>query len=867
MHPTASALPAALAGHEARVRPAVRGLRWHVIGCAVWFTWVAALGLTLARLGHEGRRRFALPLALLTIVLIAGEAALLTWPLRWDRVLALRLAWSALGGLGCALVLGPAPATVLLAERFRVARASWLRSWRQGIGCGALFALVVLGDAVLVSVIWRAIDPATRTVLAPAVLLWTAPGFLLGAVLHLVWIVRGAAPTRAVANLFVGMHLFALAVLVLGALDAWLTTSLAPAEPFDIVGNVAGQVWIAGAVLVAPIPIFAAYVGLAPSGTRALGRTVVAIGLTAGTFAQLALWSLPGVWHRSAALRDERAADPADRRRALASWEAYLTAFPETDERGEALWRLAASHAALGEHAAAAHAYERLAALPPDVPGQRFARRSRLVLEGRATTAAPRIDTALVPAIPPASYLNPPWRSVLAFLASAPSPGRDALLVGLRKVSLTADRLVLPALTNLFEAKAYARLLGVDVRIASLAIDDVRARLAAGDAVLVESRGRWLVLVGVDPTWGTFQYLNYDRETPAVRRRELEARARTLASEPGATPDTRLRDEIVDDMAVGEVAALLAGRHGLVALLGTDDGRTPWDRFLIGELAMDAGDPTAALGHYARVAAEPNTDWVLPYVHVAARTADRPLAEIVERRIVSRPDRDAFEAWRRMPTHAALLRRAALAFEALPLASLPTPVLERLGGLLDARERAHADTRVALYETLSARDPEDVAFVNGLVETHLAANDVVGLAADYRRLATLQWGDSAPRLHLADALLRLGRADDAWAELAFLRERFMHLDVAAETMALEGRTALALGEPERAAVLLERVLADRPSDPRSRAALARALEATGRADEALVQWRWVDWTGVDADDVATARARVAAVPDGEDVER
>lgn len=833
-------------------------VRWHVIGYALWFTWVAALGVTLHRLGRDGRRRLALPLILGAMVWLAGEIVLLTRPLRWEWILGLRLAWSALGGLACALLLGRAPDATPLHDRLRAVTRTLASSRKDVLGCGVLFYLAILGDVVLVSTIWRAIDPASRLILTSQTLLWAAPGFVLGVFFSVVWNGRGVSQSRAVGHLLVGTHLLLLGMVAVLALAAWVSSLAEPPEPFELVRDVAAQVWFALATIAVTTVGLAAYISCAPTGRRALARTLLSLALFAASVLQFSLDQVPGLWSRAAALRDERAADPSEQRRAIGAWGRYLTAFPETDERAATLWRIATSHARLGDHAAARAAHATLGELPPDVPGQRYARWSRLALAA-APVAGARSDVASAPAIPPADYLNPAWRSVLGLLASGPSIETEQLLVGLRKVSLAADRLVLPPLTNLFEAKAYARLLGVVVDIAPLTVADIRTRLAGGSAVLVEARGRWLCLVGVEPRWGTFLYLDYDRETDAIRRRERRAQARALTADgTGTTARTRLREEILDEIPEAEVAQMLADRQQLAATLASgpraDAAAASWDGFLVGELAMEAGDPVAALEHYARTV-EGRADWLLPFVYVAARAAERPPQEIVEQRIRMRPDREAFDGWQAVPAHAKLLRRATAAFEQAATVDVPTPVLERLGKLLDPRKPGDAALRVQVYETLSARHPEEAAFLTALTESHLVTGERTKLATTYRRLAALEWGTETHRLHLADTLLRLDRAAEAREELRRVRERTVAAG-SAPLLALEGRTALALGEHERAVRLLEDALESHPSDPETRAALALALEASGQAGDARREWQWVDWTGIDPQQLAVARARL-----------
>jgi hypothetical protein len=355
---------------------------WLLILYALWFTWAFALAVAVKRLDPRDRRRLALPLLLGAALWLSGELLLVTRPLRWEWLTGLRLAWSVLGGLVCALVArGVTEAgerTHALREMLRLSPGAWKRA----LGCGALFYFVALADVTMVSTILRVLDPSSRQVLSAQVLLWASPGVLFGVAIALVWeLGADGVSARMISNFFVGVHVVALGIALVLAFDFWATSLVEPPSPLSVLAApVTVSRWLLAFLLV-PAVVYSVYISLATSGRRVLARALACVGLFAASCLQLELSvDAIGLWQRHWALGHERAPDVTTQRRAIGAWEGYLAAFPETDERAEALWRIATSHARLGEHAAAHDTYETLAHLPADAQGQRWARWSRLLL-------------------------------------------------------------------------------------------------------------------------------------------------------------------------------------------------------------------------------------------------------------------------------------------------------------------------------------------------------------------------------------------------------------------------------------------------------------------------------------------------------
>ena len=135
-------------------------------------------------------------------------------------------------------------------------------------------------------------------------------------------------------------------------------------------------------------------------------------------------------------------------------------------------------------------------------------------------------------------------------------------------------------------------------------------------------------------------------------------------------------------------------------------------------------------------------------------------------------------------------------------------MLARLAALLDPYDPADRTVRATAYDVLTRRCPEDVPYLTGLAETYQVDEPSDTLADVYERLAALQLDDNTYRMHLAETLLGLGRAAEARAVLACVREHGGADE--GRLLGLEGRTALALAEPERAMTLLRAALDKNP---------------------------------------------------------
>ena len=834
---------------------------WQLVPCALWCTWLVALALTVARLDARERRRLAVPLLVVLAAWSIVEVVLFLTPLPWHRLATLRFGWSLLGGVACALI---ARTSRHPSQPAASARPLRLRdSWGRVLGCGLLLYLATVAGVALVTALQRAFDPSARQVLSPAVFAWAIPGFAYGMLLGLLfeWRAEGTS-ARTLANFFIGLHVLVLGAAAVVFFSDWAVSRVSPPHALSLVANRGTVSRASLAFLAAPLLACAPWIALAPSGRRVLTRACASLALVIAAWAQLELATEAGaLWHRSRALADERAPDVALQRRAIDAWQRYLSTFPETDERSEVLWRIATSYARLGDEVAARAAFASLAAGGRDAAGPRWIRWGRMILDAGPTPGA-RIDATVAPVVPAADYLTPAWRSALGLLASAQAaPKLAQLLVGLRTISLVTDRIRLPPLTSLFEVKAYGRLLGVRVRLEPLDVARLKTRLTAGDAVLLQRRDEWFLLVGFDPRWRTFLYYEYGRETDAMRRDQARQRAQALVDDGRADDGVRrLRAELLDEIPEADVERALADAQHLVATLRSsaaadDPDEARRDEFLIAELAMSAGDPIMALDHYFDAAAgSADAAWLLPYVHVAVLAAEKSAREVIERRLPTQPLVADIAAWKADRAHAAFVARADAAFAAVPSSDLPSPVLARLAALLDPYDPADRTVRATAYDVLTRRYPEDVPYLTGLAETYQVDEPSDTLADVYERLAALQLDDKTYRMHLAETLLGLGRAAEARAVLACVREHGGADE--GRLLGLEGRTALALAEPERAMTLLRAALDKHLGDADLRSALARALEARGDMAAARKEWPWVELTSVDSGDRTLAHARL-----------
>jgi len=526
--------------------PTTRGRgAWRSVLFALWFTPLVPLALLGRALG-AGRRRALLALLAVAVGWGAGQAVLLLVPLRWDRLALLHFLWSAAGGAACAVAARAAAARGWLAAERRApgaAPAARGPSLRAVAGCGVLFYLVTLTEVSFVSVLARTLDPSARQVISPLVLLWASPGLPLGMVLAALWQRRlGAVSVEAVASFFVVLQVVRFGMAALFALDVWATLKVSPPQHLRIYPHQLTVGYAAMAFAFVPLLAYAYFVSLAPRRRAVLARAAACLGLFLASLVQLEMAvGTVALLHRQRALRDDRADDGPSARRAVADWEHYLVTFPESDERAEALWRVATTLVRLGEHGPARAAFARLASLPADVPGQGWARQARTILARLPDSpGATRPQAVPAPIIEHADYLSNDWRSVLSFLGTGQDVAREEFLGRLRLISLAKDKIALPPVTNLFEVKAYGRLLGIDVALRPVSLDHVTADLAAGRPVLVQRQDRWLCLVGLDARWGTLLYYDYERETERLRRAHSQAEAEALFEESEAGSRTRL---------------------------------------------------------------------------------------------------------------------------------------------------------------------------------------------------------------------------------------------------------------------------------------------------------------------------------------
>ena len=227
----------------------------------------------------------------------------------------------------------------------------------------------------------------------------------------------------------------------------------------------------------------------------------------------------------------------------------------------------------------------------------------------------------------------------------------------------------------------------------------------------------------------------------------------------------------------------------------------------------------------------------------------------MKRRLLPAANADALVEWQRQAGHATLLARARAEFEGHDLATLPTPVLERLGALLRRDPSADPSLRARCYETLRARYPEHGPYLTALAEVYRRSGALAPLATVERDQANLEPANADHLLDLAETLLGLDRPDDTRAALRRVREQGAWWSP--RYLALAGRAALARGEHRSAVGLLGRALDANHADPELRAELALALEGIGEREQALEEWRWVELAAVDPRHRELARERLA----------
>jgi hypothetical protein len=474
-----------------------------------------------------------------------------------------------------------------------------------------------------------------------------------------------------------------------------------------------------------------------------------------------------------------------------------------------------------------------------------------------------RTENATVPVVEHADYLDEDWRSVLSFLQSAQADlPSEAFLARLRILSLDQTRLVLPPLTNLFEVRAYGHLLGVNVSLQHVSLDEIKHLLSAGIPVLIRRQDQWMCLVGFDPAWRTMLYYDYGRETERLRQRHRQEEAKAMLSDSQARQDARLRvlrNSLIEEMPEEDLVRTLTAQHGLVAVPRAGDVARDItvESFLLGELAFEARDPFLALHHYTRsVGSDLEAPWVLPYVHVARLTIEDQPVEILERRLLPRELEEEFAQWRQAPAHEELLAHAKDAFERRDLATLPDRVVERLAKTLQANVPEEQPLLIRCYEILRQRHPEHPVYLIALSEAYHHARELEPLAQTYRKLCVLEPTAVMYQFRLVETLLHLQRPAQAQAVLRKARGRVETPADRSRYLALSGRTARALNQLPRAVRLLRQALESNLADPELRFELAMALEGLGHRQQALREWQWVAFASVNPEQRQLAQHRV-----------
>ncbi len=843
---------------------------WRLVLYAAWFSGLVPYLLLLRALPSSARRKWFLLWLLAVGCWAFGSVSLLRCAMPWTSLAILQLLWSLAAGLLCAVAACLAAARGWFASTAPVTPAWGIHrvSWPAAFGCGALVYGIALTDVATVSMARRAFDWSSRQLLSPTVLLWALPGLVLGMVLGALWQRRlGVITGRVLTNFFIGIHLIAFGMGFVLTLLLWGYQALELPEHFHVFRGEWKAALASLILLFVPGFSYGYYVSVSSRIRSVFARTLVCLGLFLANFLHLAcLTGDQALVYRAWAIDGERAPTPAAQRRSVRLWEHYLAVFPSTDERAQALWRIATTLARMGQDDEARAAYQRLAALPDDIPGQREIRYARAILASPpGLTHQARVEVPTVPVIGHEAYLTDAWRSALSFLhAARPELSPEEFLVKLRRLSLDQEQLSLPSLTNLFEVQGYGRLLGVGVSVQPLSLAEIRSILREGQPVLMQYQDEWWCLVGFDLQWNTVLYYDYGRETPRVRARHRRAEAQAMLAESAGGSRARLRrlrDQLIEEVIEGDVVQALADHQWLAATLAPLEepvhaaSAQPWLHFLLGELAFEAGDPVLASEHYASSLADQSTTGVLPYLHLARLSVETPTREIVVRRLPVLDLGQTWAAWVLQPGHATLLANAQADVDQRALESLPTPALERLAALQDVHDPLHRALMRRCYETLRTRYPDDASYLTALGEVYRRDEVFEPLAKTLRTLSALEPGEANHRFRLAKVLLTLERPSDAQAVLAGVADQAGQYSPT--YVALAGKTARALGHYPKAVRLLRRALQKNLADPELRYELALALEGLGRHQQALAEWRWVEFASVDARHVSVARQRLA----------
>ncbi len=236
----------------------------------------------------------------------------------------------------------------------------------------------------------------------------------------------------------------------------------------------------------------------------------------------------------------------------------------------------------------------------------------------------------------------------------------------------------------------------------------------------------------------------------------------------------------------------------------------PDDTALLREMA----DAALALGRWERV-----VEFTDRWLAVASTEGERAAAlsrRAPALRALGRP-LEAYEAWSAIPDETNLAQRAALALE-----------IERF------------DEAADLFRALRARGGTDPETERALAYSLQRAGHLTAADSVYRRLLQEPEVPVETRVRYAWLLNAAGRHDEAWRVLDPLPRPAADPAL----LALEARTAVWAGRDAEAIELLRRWLArPRPAHllppERAHEMLAALLDAAGRAEEALAEYRWL----------------------------
>ncbi|MEM1204342.1 MAG: tetratricopeptide repeat protein [Acidobacteriota bacterium] len=313
-------------------------------------------------------------------------------------------------------------------------------------------------------------------------------------------------------------------------------------------------------------------------------------------------------------------------------------------------------------------------------------------------------------------------------------------------------------------------------------------------------------LDGQDLSWTYFLAVTQQKrgflETAAATLR------RVLSTREGNLPAVLRLADLMLELGQSEEAEQLY-RAALQSPLGVAAGQAG-----LGQIARDAGDGAAAVGHFqAALEAQPQATalkYRLGLAHREAGNLDRARDLLAERggQDVRYPD--------------PLMIQLGLDFESAGGQSAA-------GGR--AAERGDLDSAIESYRRALEQRPGDLETRRALAASLAGQGDLEGASAEYREILERDAGNATAHLELGNLAIR--GSNDPAAGVEHFRRAVAAAPTFADAHRQLARALGAAGQPDEALTHFERLVELDPRDPSARLLLATALMDAQKLDRAL----------------------------------